>query len=248
MKTLRIYIDEAGTPSIKKPIPEEKFFVLSGILIDSRKYPELRNLVNDFKQKFFRDAKVILHWSDIRRKRGVFKKLFSVSFRKKFMSGLEDTYLKIPFCTINAVINQEKLLKKYPHPWHPYYFGLRIIMERAFLHAKDNGFSKAEIITEGLDPTSDSLLRIEHQRITSMGSLHRTSQEFQSLGFGLTIERKKKNINGLQIADITASVIRSTWLKREKGKKESFAFSFVRKKLRTGKSGHSKGFGIIEVP
>ncbi|MCD6217519.1 DUF3800 domain-containing protein [bacterium] len=248
MKILRIYIDEAGSPHTEKPLDEEKFFVLSGVLINAKNYLKMRDSLNALKMKYFGNTKVVFHWYDIIHKRGIFERLKKSSIRRSFHNDLKEIYLQLPFCTVNAVINQSKLWDRYDNPYHPYHLGLRILMERAYFEAQDKRYSRVDLIAEGCHKTADTLLRIEHRRLLEMGSLHRTSGDFQSLGFGLTIIKKNKNVNGLQIADQTASIIRRTWFRGDKGETMPAQYNFVNKKFRTSRSGIYKGHGLIEFP
>ncbi len=249
MKILKIYIDESGVAHTFKPKKEQKIFVLSGILIEASKYPKIKEEVNKFKRDNFGTTKIILHWYDIKNQRKPFNVLRDRKKRAKFYKELEKLYSKLPFCHINALINQCDLYDRYQKKaWHPYYYGLKIIMDRAYLHAEDYNFKRIDLIAEGISITEDQYLRDEHAKLLKLGSVHRTGKEFKEFGFSLKIFKKKQNINGLQIADLTASLIRKAFLDREKGRELPKPYLFVKKKYRKSRSGQSKGFGLIRIP
>jgi hypothetical protein len=115
-------------------------------------------------------------------------------------------------------------------------------------HAQDNGFDRVEMIAEARDPTADSFLTIEHARILQRGSIHRSGEEFRKLGFNLKICPKSDDIAGLQIADITVSVVRRKIAHGLTRDYFPILYGTVSKKFRRSPSGNAAGYGLIIYP
>ncbi len=248
MPTLRIYLDESGVPQLTKPHPSEKYFVLSGVLINAKEDRTCQTQLKDFKIDALGNTNIVLHWIDMRYQRGDFRFLASRRNRRPFYTKLEKVYRNMPFCTVNVVMNIESYLEKYSYPGHPYHLSLGFIMDRAYLHALDHGFNKVAMIAESRDPTSNLNLQIAHEKLVKQGSIHKKGKDFRPMNFDLNIRDKGDNICGLQIADLSASIIRRTWLRKDSGVPIPWQYDFVKSKYRTNPSGNPSGWGLVEFP
>jgi hypothetical protein len=137
-----IYVDESGDHSLLFIDQEYPIFVLSFCI--SRKIytgivtPAIRKL----KFTTFGHDMVILHESDIRRKKGAFSRL-SKAPREAFLSELTNIIKVSKFQLIAVVIDKRRLRERYVRPEHPYHLALEFGLERIYRLLKNAGQDNA---------------------------------------------------------------------------------------------------------
>lgn len=78
-------IDESGKASYKHPSKE---FALMGIVINEKFKPKLSNMLKKIKLKYFKNEEIVLHYSEISRKRNMFSVLRDKGVEVKFWSDI----------------------------------------------------------------------------------------------------------------------------------------------------------------
>lgn len=199
-----VYVDESGDHSLESIDPEYPVFVLSFCVFLKADYlqhvaPAIRKLKFDL----FGHDMVVLHESELRRKKGAFATI-SKEPREAFMEALTDVIAAADFKLIAVVIDKYRHRQRYVHPEHPYHLALQFGLERIFrlVNGAGQGDRLTHIVCEARGPKEDAELELEFRRIRDGGNYAQ-----QRLPFELVMADKKTNSEGLQLADLTARPI-----------------------------------------
>lgn len=237
-----IYVDESGDHSLLFIDQEYPVFVLSFCIFRKDIYtgvvtPAIRKL----KFTTFGHDMVILHESDIRRKKGAFSRL-SKAPREAFMSKLTDIIKASKFQLIAVVIDKRRLRERYVRPEHPYHLALEFGLERIYRLLKNAGQDDAltYVVCEARGAKEDAELELEFRRIRDGANYYH-----RPLPFDLIIADKKTNSEGLQLADLTARPIGLSVLRPEQ---DNRAMEVLNEKFYTGDTGNMRGVGLKVFP
>jgi len=243
-----LYLDESGDHNLKTIDKDYPIFVLSGVIIQHLDIKNITKEVQNFKVNSLGTNKIILHMADITRSKEGFERLKDdINFRNNFYKGIDNLILKLNFILIVCIIDKEAHLKKYRNlAYNPYDLALTCILERYYYFL----FKKRDIgiiIAESRDKVLNNKLKLTYKRIYDTGitypSRKITSSQIRKKFRSFRIRDKKKNLAGLQIADLCALPIGRNYLR----KKSILDYKIIKSKFRERK-GEIKGYGLIIIP
>lgn len=237
-----IYVDESGDHSLESIDPDYPVFVLSFCIFRKDDYVQrVTPAIRQLKFETFGHDMVVLHESEIRRKKGAFSRL-SKEPREAFMNTLTDIIGAADFQLVAVVIDKRKLKDRYSQPAHPYHLALEFGLERIYRLLKDAGQDDAltYLVCEARGPKEDAELELEFRRIRDGANYFR-----KPLPFDLIMADKKTNSEGLQLADLTARPIGLTVLRPEQ---DNRAASVLKGKFYRDKAGNKQGMGLKVFP
>lgn len=237
-----IYVDESGDHSLESIDADYPVFVLSFCIFRKGDYAQrVTPAIRQLKFATFGHDMVVLHESEIRRKKGAFSRL-SKEPREAFMNTLTDIIGAADFQLVAVVIDKRKLKDRYAQPAHPYHLALEFGLERIYRLLKDAGQDDAltYLVCEARGPKEDAELELEFRRIRDGANYFH-----KPLPFDLIMADKKTNSEGLQLADLTARPIGLTVLRPEQ---ENRAAIVLEGKFYRDKAGNKLGMGLKVFP
>lgn len=237
-----IYVDESGDHSLESIDPEYPVFVLSFCIFRKDDYAmRVTPAIWQLKFATFGHDMVVLHESDIRRKKGAFSRL-SKEPREAFLNQLTDIIGAADFQLVAVMIDKRKLKDRYSRPAHPYHLALEFGLERIYRLLRNAGQDDAltYVVCEARGPREDAELELEFRRIRDGANyFHRP------LPFDLLLADKRTNSEGLQLADLTARPIGLTVLRPGQ---ENRAATVLEGKFYRDKTGNKLGMGLKVFP
>lgn len=237
-----IYVDESGDHSLESIDPTYPVFVLSFCIFRKADYTQrITPAIRDLKFATFGHDMVVLHESEIRRKKGAFSRL-SKEPREAFMNRLTQIIATAEFQLVAVVIDKRKLKQQYAQPAHPYHLALEFGLERIYRLLKNLGQDDTltYLVCEARGSKEDTELELEFRRIRDGNNYFR-----KPLPFDLILADKKTNSEGLQLADLTARPIGLTVLRPEQ---ENRAAAALEEKFYRDRSGSKVGMGLKVFP
>ncbi|OIO58306.1 MAG: DUF3800 domain-containing protein [Alphaproteobacteria bacterium CG_4_10_14_0_2_um_filter_63_37] len=237
-----VYVDESGDHSLESIDPEYPVFVLSFCIFRKEGYAEqVTPAIRLLKFATFGHDMVVLHESDIRRKRGAFSRL-SKGPREAFLSQLTQLIEATEFQLVAVVIDKKRLKGRYTQPAHPYHLALEFGLERIYRLLKGRGQDDALtfLVCEARGAKEDAELELEFRRIRDGDNYFA-----RRLPFDLIVADKKTNSEGLQLADLTARPIGLSVLRPDQ---ENRAMTVLRKKFYRNGFGKIEGMGLKVFP
>lgn len=234
-----IYVDESGDHSLTSIDEGYPIFVLAFCIFEKEKYSRSSiTKLKKFKFKHFGHDMVILHENEIRKDKGIFRRLKSRELKESFLNELTSIIEQEEFTIIATVINKKDL---YSHNNNPYDIALKYCMERAyrFLKQKNQENNITHIVVEQRGKREDEELELEFRRVCD-------GQNFENINFPFEIimANKMTNSAGLQLADLVARPIGLSVLKPNQ---ENRAYEIIKKKLHN-KNGVYNGIGLKIFP
>lgn len=239
---LIIYVDESGDHSLESIDPEYPVFVLSFCIFRKNDYAtRVTPAIRQLKFATFGHDMVVLHESDIRRKKGALSRL-SKEPREAFLNQLTDIIGAADFQLVAVVIDKRKLKDRYARPAHPYHLALEFGLERIYRLLKNAGQDDAltYVVCEARGPKEDAELELEFRRIRDGANYFH-----KPLPFDLILADKRTNSEGLQLADLTARPIGLTVLRPGQ---ENRAAAVLEGKFYRDKTGNKLGMGLKVFP
>jgi hypothetical protein len=237
-----IYVDESGDHSLESIDPQYPVFVLSFCIFRKAEYachvtPAIRRL----KFATFGHDMVVLHESDIRRKKGAFAR-FSKEPRAAFLNQLTAIIDRADFQLVSVVIDKRKLKARYTQPEHPYHLALGFGLERIYRLLQEAGQDDAlsHVVCEARGAKEDAELELAFRRIRDGANILS-----KRLPFELVVADKKTNSEGLQLADLTARPIGLSVLRPGQPNR---AAEVLEGKLYRDKNGNKLGVGLKVFP
>lgn len=237
-----IYVDESGDHSLESIDPDYPVFVLSFCIFRKADYADrVTPAIRHLKFATFGHDMVVLHESDIRRKKGAFSRL-SKAPREAFLNTLTDIIGGADFQLVAVVIDKRKLKDRYARPAHPYHLALEFGLERIYRLLKEAGQDGALtfLVCEARGQKEDAELELEFRRIRDGENYFR-----KPLPFDLIMADKKTNSEGLQLADLTARPIGLTVLRPGQ---ENRAAAVLERKFYRDRGGNKLGVGLQVFP
>lgn len=153
---------------------------------------------------------------------------------------------EIDYMVVACVIKKNEHLTRYGlAAIDPYMLSLRILVERFVMEIKNRGSGiPGQIIAESRDEALDNELRLTWMELRTSGTGYATATEVRRHISDLHIRDKKKNIAGLQIADLIVSPIGRHVL----GKNPKQDWRIIENKIRKGADGRYMGYGLVILP
>ncbi|MEK9627921.1 MAG: DUF3800 domain-containing protein [Nitrospinota bacterium] len=237
-----LFLDESGDHSLDKIDSQYPLFVLGGALITKTNYQIAKLQWSRMKKDLFGSEEIIIHTADLTRNRNGFEEMKKIKFREKVYEVLNVTMQNLDYLAIGCVILKDEHLNRYGlAALDPYHLSLNILVERAYFAMGRKG--KLHIIAEGRDPTLDRMLEIAFLELKVSGTSFLSASEIGQLEMELHIRDKKKDIAGLQIADLLVSPMGRFVL----GKKMYTDWDIIKSKLYRYR-GKWEGAGLVVLP
>lgn len=237
-----VFADESGDHSLTSIDKQFPVFAMCLCIFEQADYvhhvtPAIRNLKFDL----FGHDLVVLHETDIKRLRGAFAPI-SHHARARFIEGFDHMLLGSSVRIIGVVIDKRRLAQKYLRPAHPYHLALRFGLERVqrFVRSEAPAQSRVPIIAEARGNREDAQLRDAFDLICGDSSYVQASP-----GLELHVVDKKVNVEGLQVADLTARPIALSVIRPEQRNK---AFETIQRRLLADEFGNVAGVGLKVFP
>lgn len=237
-----IYVDESGDHSLDSIDPDYPVFVLSFCVFRKSDYVyRVTPAIRDLKFRTFGHDMVVLHESDVRRKKGVFSRLAREP-REEFLNNLTDIIAKADFRLVAVVIDKRRLKDRYARPTHPYHLALEFGLERIYrlLRSAQQDGSLTYVVCEARGAREDTELELAFRRIRDCENYFRSA-----LPFDLIIADKRVNSEGPQLADLTARPIGLSVLRPEQ---ENRAAQILDAKFYRDGAGNKRGTGLKVFP
>jgi len=247
MNKYYFFLDETGDHGLTYIDPNFPLFLLCGCLFSENVLVKAKELINGFKKKYFRTDDVILHSRDIRKCNGAFQVLFDMNLKKSFYEDLNNLMKNLQFKIICSAINKDEYIKRYGRGAHdPYHISFSFIMER-LVFCTDKIDKKAEIVImpEMRGRREDTLFISHYNSVMDSGTYHVTSSRFKNRVKHLKFCKKRDNVAGSQIADLTAYPLARYVLNP---KEPYIPFEMIKEKIYCNPNGEIDGFGLKVFP
>jgi hypothetical protein len=231
MERYYLFLDESGDHGLNNLDPNFPVFVLCGALMSQADYFVFRDGLNLIKNRYWGTKQVILHSRDIRKCEKEFKILFDLNIKKSFYEDLDHLLSKSNYTIIADGIQKEEYIKHYGRLSKVYGLCLSFIIERAiFCLDQIPVEKKLYIIVEERGKKENKELRDYFESVLNHGTSFVSSQRLKQIGLKLEFRSKKKNINGLQLADLIAYPIANFILNKDR---PNPAFKIIESKFYT---------------
>ena len=199
------FLDECGDHSLTKIDKDFPVFVLSLVLLRRADYTgTVLAAINNLKLKYWDHEGVNLHSRDIRKAEGPFSLLQNPARRTQFLTDVSNVMATMPYELFIVGIHKERLCHRYVKAANPYDLALTFIMERV-LHCLEQRQQRVmPLIAEARGEYEDSQFKATFYDLTTQGTSYVNSSRFQQCRFPLQFQDKRKNIVGIQLADLCA--------------------------------------------
>ncbi len=199
------FLDECGDHSLTKIDKDFPLFVLSLLLVERTEYVgTILPRVNQLKLRYWDHEGVNLHSRDIRKAEGPFRILLNSSLRKQFMEKLSSLMQALPYELFVVGIRKDRLCRQYVQAANPYELALTFAMERLVHFMEHRSQPTLSLIAEARGRNEDNALKAVFYDITTRGTNYIDGNRFQKFAFPLEFHDKRKNIVGIQLADLCA--------------------------------------------
>lgn len=237
-----LFLDESGDHGLANLNPHFPVFVLCGILFERKEYERCDYQLNNIKRKFWGNKEVIFHSSDIRKCNKEFQILLDKELKRDFINDINNVVANSNYTIIADGIQKEEYIKKYGKLSNSVYeLALSFIIERAVFYLDDiKGDKSLHIIIEERGKKEDAQLKAHFVNLINRGTGYVTPERFKALNIKIAFRSKKKNINGLQLADLIAYPIARFMID---SKRANPAFDILKPKFYT-KNGKNYGLKI----
>jgi hypothetical protein len=193
------YIDESGDHGLTKIDPASPYFALSAAVYDRDDYmakeiPSFGRL----KVAYWGHEGVIFHAYDIKKRVGPFSFCKHKSAEDSFREDLCALFRRSSAKIICAVIDKQKHCQQYVTPSNPYFLAVQFVLERIAMMSG----GRALIIFESRGKAEDRIVEGWCARVA--GGENYKAQTFQ---FTVKFARKRDNVAGLQLADLSCQPI-----------------------------------------
>jgi len=200
------FLDECGDHSLEKIDKDFPLFVLSSIIVERTLYESvIIPAFNGLKMKFWDHEGVNLHSRDIRKAEGAFSILENAKRREHFVGELTALIRDLPYTLFIVGIDKPKHREKYgDKAKNPYELALTFTFERVLNFLEKQGDHHLPVIAESRGKNEDRDLEAAFYKLMSSGTFYNKSDRFNKLTCPLLFQDKRKNIVGLQLADLCA--------------------------------------------
>jgi hypothetical protein len=240
-----LFIDESGDHGLTIVNPDFPVFLLSGVLISEDNYSMLKSTFNKVKNELWGNKEVIFHSRDIRKCEKEFMVLFDLDKKKWFYDNLNSAINDCDYTLIASAIQKENYINQFGRLSNDVYeLALSFVIERAifFLDVMPDNGKELQIIIEKRGKKEDKQLDEHFQRLMSRGTGYVSAEKLSNYSLSITFKDKKENINGLQLADLTAYPIARYVIEPERANP---AFELISSKIY---SKNGKRYGLKIYP
>ena len=240
-----LFLDESGDHNLTAINPDYPVFVLGGVLVDSDYANRaLEDEVAQFKMDVFGRADIVLHTTDIVRRRNAFEPLKDDDFRERFRDSLNMLMSRLEYRVIACAIRKPDLFKRRGvTDLDPYSLSLRVVAEQMCFAVGDEPDGGA-IIAESRGQTLDRELESTWESLRLEGTKYLAGETIKKHIVDFRIEGKQENIAGLQLADLVVSPIGRHVI----GKPDKADWRSIEPKILRGRDGEMDGYGLTVLP
>jgi len=197
------FLDECGDHSLTQIDRDFPIFVLSLLLIRRTDYRDvILPAINALKLRYWDHEGVNLHSRDIRKASGPFAILQHPARRQSFMEDLAGLMHDLPYEAFIVEIHKQKLRERYVQAANPYELALTFVMERLLYCLEQRGQTTLTIVAESRGTNEDNALKAAFFDLISSGTRYIGKPRFEKRSFQLKFHDKRKNIVGIQLADL----------------------------------------------
>lgn len=243
MKTL--FLDESGDHDLINIDLEYSIFVLAGCIMDSQ-YEEkvFTPALNNFKENFFGNKKIVLHLAEYTRDGKGYEKLRDKELRGKFYEGLNTIIKEAEFCLAACIVDKNEHIKHYKNALDPYLLSLEVIVERFVMFLTETG-EKGLIIAESRGQQLDNQLNLAFLDLKISGTRFLRPVDIVDKIIDFRIRKKDENISGLQLVDSIITPIGRRYLNK---RNFYLKYDVIKSKFRRHSCGKYRGYGLIILP
>ncbi len=200
------FLDECGDHSLEKIDQDFPLFVLSSVVVEREIYEsKIIPGFNQLKLKYWDHEGVNLHSRDIRKAEGPFSILENAIRREQFLANLTSLIGDLPYTLFIVGIDKIKHKEKYgDRATNPYELALTFTFERVLNFLESQGQTHLPVIAEARGKNEDRDLEAAFYKLLTAGTFYNKSDRFNKLTCPLLFQDKRKNIIGLQLADLCA--------------------------------------------
>ena len=236
------FFDECGDHSMEKIDKDFPLFVLATVIVERRGYiEEIVPRLNHFKLNYWDHEGINLHSRDIRKADGPFSILQNSERRERFLTELTTLMEELPYTLFVVGIHKQRHRERYrDHTRNPYELALTFAFERIYHFLKQRSESHLPLIAEARGKNEDRNLEAAFYKLLARGTYFIGPERFNHLSCPLLFENKKKNICGLQLADLCAHPSARHILKPNQ---QNRAFEVIKGHIYNG--GNVKGWKIF---
>jgi hypothetical protein len=199
------FLDECGDHSLTSVDKDFPVFVLSLVLLRRTDYgARILPAVNNLKLKHWDHEGVNLHSRDIRKAEGPFSILQNAARRTRFLADVSNLMATLPYELFIVGIRKDRLRDRYVRAANPYELALTFVMERVLHCLEQRQQRTLPLVAEARGQNEDSQLKATFYDLTTQGTGYVDSSRFQRCRFALQFQDKRKNIVGIQLADLCA--------------------------------------------
>ncbi len=199
-----MFLDESGEANVTKPDPRFNIFSLCGVVFTEPSYYELDHKMNDLKIKFWESKDIIFHSYTMRKQEKAFKIFQTPGVLQNFYSEIEKILTECDYKIISCVVLKDLYRETYPDKNFAYETALQFICERAAFLINRIDCTSIHICIEKRERSKNRLLFKHYNDLLQKGNHLNGAKIFEKFDRELHFRDKKKNINGLQLADICA--------------------------------------------
>jgi len=241
------FLDETGDHGLSYIDKNFPLFLLCGTLIREDNLRFFEEEVNNFKRKYFKTDKIVLHSREIRRCEGPFQILFDLDLKAKFYNDLNTLIGKCVYYIVGAGINKEEHIRRYgKSAKDPYSLSLSFVMERViFCLDKMDPASVVEVVVEERGRKEDSVLLSHYNLILDRGTYYVSPERIKKKVVRFDFHPKRDNIIGLQLADLCAYPLARNILNPEVS---YIPFNIIEKKIYCNEKEEYMGWGLKIFP
>ncbi len=194
------FLDESGDHSLGNVDLGFPIFVLSMVLMKRQTCGEdILAKLNQLKLKYWDHEGINFHSRDIRKKQSEFSELVTRGTYSDFVNDLSQLMKSLEYEVFMVIIHKEKLNQQYKQADNHYDLSLKFLMERVVACTNERCIGRLPIIAEARGKNEDNQLKAVFFDLVSRGT-----EDFQNCQFSIEFENKKKNIGGIQLADLCA--------------------------------------------
>lgn len=196
-----VYVDESGDHSLERIDTQYPVFVLAFCVFHMDYHANhVVPALESFKFKHFGHDAVVLHETDIRKERGIFR-FSSRSHKEVFLDALTGIIKANNFILIACIIDKARLRERSANPYHlALDFCLETLYE--FMQEKRQDHLPTHVVVECRGKKEDKELELEFRRVCAG-----ENRFAKPLPFEVVFADKKTNSTGLQLADLVARPI-----------------------------------------
>lgn len=219
-------------------------FVLAGVVIDETYVRHVvRPELDELKQAFFGDARIVLHTSDLVRNRNGFERMKDPAFRGRFLEALNAAMRRWSYTVVACAIRKADHVREYgTSAIDPYMLSLEVVAERFCYELRQRGAVGATIIAEARSQPLDRILERSWQDVLVSGTRYVGRRELADR-VRLELRTKQAGEVGLELADLVVSPIGRHAI----GKPPREDWVIVSEKLRR-RDGTWRGAGLVVLP